>query len=153
MLPWTEPFREFKSRIGLEDFITILTNPSRKAKMYPDVVHCHSLHSIFSTLNIFLNFPEVPIFITLHDCWMLTGHCVHPYECEQWKTQCSKCPYPNRPIKTKRDACRWNQNRKKNIYKRSKFYISAPSQWLTSMAKNSILNLGAVEFREHSQWG
>ena len=66
---------------------------------------------------------------------------------EQWKSQCIKCPYPDRPIAAKRDACRWNQNRKKNIYQKSKFYVSAPSQWLNNMAKQSILGEGSVEFR------
>tara|TARA_B100000212_G_scaffold341412_1_gene324522 strand:+ start:791 stop:2140 length:1350 start_codon:yes stop_codon:yes gene_type:complete len=148
-LPWTEPLREFQSSIGLEDFNYPGTEQIvTKAEMIPDVVHCHNLHSDFFDLKqlakISLNFPT---FITLHDCWMFTGHCVHPYECEQWKSQCIKCPYPDRPIATKRDACKWNQNRKKNIYQKSKFYVSAPSQWLNNMAKQSILGEGSVEFR------
>lgn len=90
---------------------------------------------------------SVPTFITLHDCWMLTGHCVHPYECNKWKKVCFKCPYPKRTIRTKRDASFLNQWRKKRIYQKSKLHISAPSNWLRRMAEQSILNKGAIEFR------
>ena len=149
LLPWTEPLRTIKSEIGLEDFSYPGTKHIiKKAKITPDIIHCHSLHSDFFDLNYLSTISlKYPTFITLHDCWMLTGHCVHPYECEQWKTNCTKCPYPTLPIATKRDACKWNQERKKNIYQNSKLYISAPSQWLTRMAENSILAKGSVEFR------
>ena len=149
LLPWTEPFRTLKILSGLEDFNYPGTRRIlQSADINPDIIHCHSLHSDFFDLRYLSQiYKHFPIFITLHDCWMLTGHCVHPYECEQWKSKCKKCPYPKRPISTKRDACGWNQQRKKSIYQDSKFYISAPSQWLTNMATNSILNLGSVEFR------
>jgi glycosyltransferase involved in cell wall biosynthesis len=78
---------------------------------------------------------------------MLTGHCVHPYECNKWKKVCCKCPYPKRTIRTKRDASFLNQWRKKRIYQKSKLHISAPSNWLRRMAEQSILNKGAIEFR------
>ena len=54
-------------------------------------------------------------------------------------------PVPHPTNCNKRDACKWNQERKKNIYQNSSF-ISAPSQWLTRMAENSILAKGSVEF-------
>ena len=149
LIPWSEPYRKILSISGLEDFNypgtrKIIDN----AEIIPDIVHCHTLHSNFFDLRQITKISQkFPTFITLHDCWMLTGHCVHPYECEQWKSQCIKCPYPDRPIATKRDSCKWNQNRKKSIYQKSKFYVSAPSQWLTNMAKESILGEGIVEFR------
>jgi glycosyltransferase involved in cell wall biosynthesis len=145
----TEPKRTILNLLGLEDFeYPGFVKTLKKIKFKPDIIHCHNLHSDFFDLRILEKLSNsVPLFITLHDCWMLTGHCVYPYECTKWKTTCRKCPYPKHTIQTKRDASIVNQWRKKQIYRKSKLHISAPSIWLRKMAEKSILKEGAIEFR------
>ena len=30
--------------------------------------------------------------ITMHDAWLLSGHCAHSFNCERWITGCGDCP-------------------------------------------------------------
>jgi glycosyltransferase involved in cell wall biosynthesis len=145
----TEPIRKIKNLLGFEDFNYPGTNEIISLfGSTIDVIHCHNLHSNFFDLREIISLSKnFPVFVTLHDCWMLTGHCVYPYECQKWKKQCNKCPYPSRPIQTTRDACKQNQMRKKKIYQRSNIHVSAPSKWLLGMAKESILAESCYDFR------
>jgi len=77
--------------------------------------------------------------ITLHDAWLLGGHCVHSFDCEKWKTGCGNCPHLNIYPVVKRDATAYNWRLKKNIYAKSRVYISTPSQWLMDKVEKSIL--------------
>ena len=59
----------------------------------PDIVHCHNLHSNYFDLSALVYLSQhVPTVITLHDAWLLTGHCAHFFDCEKWKTGCGNCP-------------------------------------------------------------
>jgi hypothetical protein len=53
--------------------------------------------------------------LTLHDAWLLSGHCAHSFDCQRWKTGCGECPdldvYPASP----RDATACNWRRKREI--------------------------------------
>ena len=83
--------------------------------------------------------------LTLHDAWLLSGHCAHSFDCERWKTGCGDCPdltiYP--PVR--RDATAYNWQRKRDLYARSRLYIATPSQWLMDKVRESILCPAIVE--------
>lgn len=145
----TEPKRTIFDLLGFEDFkYPGFIKTLQSLQFEPDLIHCHNLHSDFFDLRLLIKLSNLtPTFLTLHDCWTFTGHCVYPYDCVKWQTTCRKCPYPNRSIQTKRDASKINQWRKSRIYKKSKLHISAPSIWLTKMAEESILKKGAIEFK------
>ena len=55
-----------------------------------DIVHLQLIHAsqFFSLLSLPKMGAEKKLLLTLHDPWMLTGHCVHPMECERWKIGC-----------------------------------------------------------------
>ena len=57
-----------------------------------DILHFHILHNGFISL---LDYPELMqdkcVIWTIHDPWILTGNCIHPLECEKWKTGCKDC--------------------------------------------------------------
>jgi hypothetical protein len=59
----------------------------------PDIVHCHNLHGEYFDLHAldWLS-ARVPVVITMHDAWLLSGHCVHSLGCGRWETGCGKCP-------------------------------------------------------------
>ena len=66
----------------------------------PDVVHIHTLHGHYinyKKLFEFLQNRGIPIVITLHDCWLFTGHCAHfdQLGCDKWKIECKDCQFLN----------------------------------------------------------
>ncbi len=114
----------------------------------PDVVHLHNLHNNYFDLRFLPKLStSYPTFITLHDMWLLTGHCAHSFDCARWKTGCGACPYLNTPPAISRDASSYNWNRKKEIYAKSKLYLAFPSKWIMDKAKESILAPAVMDSR------
>ncbi len=89
----------------------------------------------------------LPLVLTLHDEWMLTGHCASTLECPRWETGCGNCPdlsiYPSIPM----DDTRFNWRRKQRIYADSRLYVAAPSEWMINKARRSMLGPAMVESR------
>src|SRR5262249_10828825 len=105
-----------------------------------DIVHAHNLHGYYFDLRILPELSgKIPLVLTLHDAWLLSGHCAHSFDCMRWQIGCGQCPdlsiYP--PIK--RDATSFNWRRKQQIFAQSKLYITTPSEWLMRRAQASIL--------------
>ena len=52
----------------------------------PDVIHLNNLHGYYLNIPIFLSYLKEEykgkIVWTLHDCWILTGRCAIPGDCE-----------------------------------------------------------------------
>jgi glycosyltransferase involved in cell wall biosynthesis len=114
----------------------------------PDIIHCHNLHSDYFDLRVLPWLGhQVPVALTLHDEWLLSGHCAYTLNCLRWRTGCGHCPdlsiYP--PIR--RDATEYNWSRKRAIYARSHLYITTPSQWLMNEVEQSILAPAVQEAR------
>lgn len=136
-----EPGRWIEKQKGIEDFNFPGTSSILdKTPEYPDIFHAHVLHSGYFDLQILPQFStQVPIMLTLHDEWMMTGHCACTLGCERWKIGCGHCPdlsiYP--PIK--RDATAYNWQRKQKIYADCRFYVATPSQWLMDKVQHSML--------------
>lgn len=57
-----------------------------------DIVHYHILHNGMISL---LDYPKLMnqknSVWTIHDPWILTGGCIHPLDCQQWKYGCEGC--------------------------------------------------------------
>ena len=114
----------------------------------PDLIHAHNLHGEYFDLRQlpFLS-QQIPFIITLHDAWLLSGHCAHSFDCDRWKIGCGKCPDLTIAPAIKRDATAYNWQRKQEIYANSKLYIATPSQWLMNKVKESILAPAIIESR------
>ena len=137
-----EPLRVVRSQMGLEDFSypgtwQILNLPPA----VPDIVHCHNLHGDYFDLRAlpWLS-KQVPLVLTLHDAWLLSGHCSHHFDCERWKIGCGACPDLTIYPAIRRDATARNWQRKKHIFERSRLYVSTPCRWLMDKIDQSILN-------------
>ena len=112
----------------------------------PDVVHCHNLHSNYFDLSALVYLSQhVPTVITLHDAWLLTGHCAHFFDCEKWKTRCGNCQNLSVYPAIRKDATAYNWKKRSEIYKNCKLYVTAPSKWILDAAYQSILNAGIVD--------
>jgi glycosyltransferase involved in cell wall biosynthesis len=145
----TKPMRLRDLYKGIEDFDhpgswRVLELTPEK----PDIVHCHNLHAGYFDLRVL---PwlcrRVPVMLTLHDAWLLSGHCAHSFDCERWKTGCGQCPDLTIYPAIKRDATANNWRRKRDIYARSRLYVATPSQWLMHKVQQSILASAIVEAR------
>ena len=120
----------------------------------PDILQCHNLHGAWLSDGGYFDLTilpwlsgRFPVVVTLHDAWLLSGHCAHSFDCERWKTGCGSCPdltiYPS----VRRDATAHNWTRKQSIFSKSRLYVSAPSRWLMQKVEQSILSPAIVESR------
>ncbi len=106
----------------------------------PDIVHFHNLHGDYFDLRYLAQLShQVPTVITLHDSWMLTGHCGHSLDCDRWQVGCGNCPDLQIYPAIRRDATHYNWQRKSSIYAASKLHIVTPSEWLLGRVKKSML--------------
>jgi glycosyltransferase involved in cell wall biosynthesis len=111
-----------------------------------DLVHLHNLHGgYFDPRALEGLSSEVPVMLTLHDAWLLSGNCAHSLGCERWKTGCGSCPdiaiYPGLKV----DSTHLNWQRKKAIFEHSRLYVATPCQWLLDQVKQSILAPALIE--------
>ena len=120
----------------------------KQAPQQPDLVHLHNLHGGYFDPRALVKLSEqVPVMLTLHDAWLLSGNCAHSFTCERWKTGCGNCPditiYPGLRV----DSTHLNWIRKKEIFTQSKLYIATPCQWLMDKVNASILAPAMIEGR------
>lgn len=147
--PVAEPLRWLRTRRGDEDFdhpgtMDLVT----LAGGTPDFLHLHNLHGGYFDLRALPALSSrIPTMITLHDAWMLAGHCSHSFSCERWESGCGECPalwiYPAVP----RDRTAANWARKRDIFAASRLYVSTPSAWLAAKVRRSMLMGAARDVR------
>jgi glycosyltransferase involved in cell wall biosynthesis len=126
---------------GIEDFNYPGTHRLlHLARHKPDIIHCHNLHGGYFDLRVLSWLSRrAPTIITMHDAWLLSGHCAHSFACERWKSGCGDCPdlaiYPA----ISRDATAHNWRRKRAIFRKSRLYVATPSRWLMDKVEQSML--------------
>ncbi len=146
-----QPDRTRRRERGEEDFDcratrTLLNLPPRR----PDLMHCHNLHSP----RPYFDLRELPslceaaaVLLTLHDAWLLSGHCAHSFECERWKTGCGNCPDLSIYPAINADSTAFNWERKRDLLARCKLFVATPSRWLMDKVRESILAPAMIEGR------
>ncbi|MDD5457681.1 MAG: glycosyltransferase [Candidatus Margulisbacteria bacterium] len=120
-------------------------------KIKPDVVHLHNLHSNYINLGILLAYlaeNDIPIILTLHDCWFYTGRCFYytMNNCFQWQKECIRCPNENRTNPTWFfDRCRRMYHDKKAWFKKiPRLAVVGVSDWVTNEARKSFLSSAKI---------
>jgi glycosyltransferase involved in cell wall biosynthesis len=140
-----QPAKVIDQWIGVEDFHFAGTRRILGLADSPDIVHCHNLHGGYFDLRALQWLSaQRPVVITMHDAWLLSGHCVHSLACERWETGCGSCPDLTLYPAIRRDATGHNWRRKRRIYERSRLYVATPCQWLMDKVHRSILKEGTV---------
>lgn len=146
-----QPARSARRWRGQEDFdfpasARLLELPPQR----PDLVHAHNLHSPAGYFDL-RELPGIsratPTMLTLHDAWLLSGHCAHSMGCDRWQAGCGACPDLSIYPAIARDATAFNWERKRRILAASRLYVATPSQWLMERVQQSILQAGIVEQR------
>ncbi|MBQ2252796.1 MAG: glycosyltransferase, partial [Clostridia bacterium] len=110
----------------------------------PDVIHLHNLHGHncdLARLFRYIRQKNLRVIWTFHDCWAFTGYCPH-YDmigCEQWKTECKKCP--------QRRRYSWFFDRSNELFHKKRDLLSdldltivTPSSWLAKQVGESFLS-------------
>ena len=145
----SEPIRGINICLGKEDFwFPGTSNPSRYLLNEPTLVHAHNLFPSFFDFHSLKALSEkCPVLITAHDCWLMTGHCAHPFDCNRFETGCGNCPDLLIPPSIKRDNTRQNLKVKNRILSAAKPYLATPSKWLKEMFLRSKVTESFQEIR------
>lgn len=111
----------------------------------PDVVHLHNLHGHYMHLPLLLEYLErtqVPVVVTLHDLWLLTGRCCFPGECRSWQSECRNCTHRRLYPPTLLSHCHHTQLLKAHLMERlDNVTLVAPSRWVARQVSESHLRL------------
>lgn len=126
------------SRIATLKFLKQLDN------IKPDIVHLHNLHGYYVNYPMLFNYLKknnIPTVITMHDFWLMTGHCAYINKlCVRWKTGCGHCPRVNQYPATKMDCSAKNWQVKAELFANMPNVTLVPvSHWLRRYADASLL--------------
>ena len=110
----------------------------------PDVVHLHNIHGYYLNYPLlfdYLSKHNIPTIITMHDFWLMTGHCAYINKsCDRWKNECGNCPRLDQYPSSKVDKTFRNLSLKASIFSNLPNVILVPvSRWLGRYADVSIL--------------
>ena len=144
-----EPVRTADQLAGLEDFSFPGTwNLLNLTPQPPTIVHCHNLHGDYFDLRALPWLShQVPVVVTMHDAWLLSGHCAHSFDCERWQTGCGECPDLTIYPAIRRDATARNWQRKQRIFAKSRLYVTTPCEWLMNKVQASMMAPAVRESR------
>lgn len=136
-----EPARLLSSLAGREEFqYPGFSRWLKSAAPYPDIFHMHNLHYHYFDLRTMPNLShQFPVLITMHDTWLLSGHCAYFIDCLRWQTGCGHCPYLSLYPPLRRDGSAANWRARRKIFASSQLYLAAPSQWAIDQAERSML--------------
>jgi glycosyltransferase involved in cell wall biosynthesis len=110
-----------------------------KLKSYgdADVIHLQIVQNATLDLrSIKRIISEKPTVWTWHDSWPVTGHCVHPMDCQRWQRGCGKCPDLDVPFKIGRDLTRQNRTAKNQIVNLN-YKLHITTDWFDQYLQNS----------------
>jgi hypothetical protein len=83
--------------------------------------------------------------VTLHDEWLLTGHCSNTFALREVGEGVWRVPQAWHVLGVERDGTRHNLLNKSRIYQRSRLIVCSPSGWLLDRAARSVLSLSMVD--------
>ncbi|MEG1916594.1 MAG: glycosyltransferase, partial [Muribaculaceae bacterium] len=113
-------------------------------KIKPDVVHLHNLHGYYLHIPLiieFLKLSNISTIITLHDLWLLTGHCAYPMtsNCNKYTdASCCDCEQKNNYPKSWTDFSARNVAMKKKIFNGfDSLHVVVPSRWMSNIVHGS----------------
>ena len=145
-LVFAKPLKKIDRELGREHFFFPWTSRAI-SDFKPDIIHIHNPQGGYFDLRSLRTLSaHTPIAMTLHDPWLVSGHCSYFIDCNKWQSGCGACPDLQRRPSLKRDGTHGNWIRKQSILRNSKVHIASPSQWLLDIAKSSIINEGAQEY-------
>jgi len=114
--------------------------PLRRCFRDAEVVHWQIVYPHYVALPLVPSLARRrPTVWTLHDPWATTGHCVHPLDCERWRTGCGRCPDLHRTyaVWSDRTALVWKAKRR--AFRHAPLTLVVSSRWMRERAAASPL--------------
>lgn len=135
-------FNHIDSRLSLQSLLTpwAFNLMFKEQFKLSDLVHYHVIHNgYFNIASLPILTHQKPSIWTLHDPWAITGHCIHPYQCNKWITGCGNCQDLDVEYAVSKDRTALMWKIKKNIYNKSEIDIVVASKWMLNLAQQSPL--------------
>lgn len=127
----------YKNRNSLPWSLNTIKPPGFSPKILSQMslLNIHWLPSTFRRMKS--EARDVPIILTSHDVWNLTGGCHCNLGCEGWKKGCTNCPQVTSRVPFLQTPAK-SFKTKAQLYKSiSKLGIVAPSRWIADMFTQS----------------
>lgn len=110
----------------------------------PNVIQLFNLHAYYINSYKLLEYlksrTDIPVVYTMFDEFPYMGRCCFSVSCNQFKTECIKCPHKiNYPYSLFFDRASYCFNRKKKIYHNFNHITFASVKWCCERAKESAL--------------
>lgn len=81
-----------------------------------DIVHYHILHNGMVSLFDYPRLMNAKKSVwTIHDPWIVTGNCIHPLDCDKWKSGCGGCDRKKELFELSNDNTDFMWKQKKRI--------------------------------------
>jgi len=104
-----------------------------------DVVHLQIVHgvSFFSLLLIpYISHHRRTVW-TIHDPWLMSGHCIYSMECTRWKDGCGRCPDLKLPFPVLWDSTALAWKIKRWVMSRADVTLVVASRWMQERVQQS----------------
>lgn len=117
----------------------------------PDLIHLHWVNHLLDYPSFFASVPEdLPIVWSIHDCYPFTSGCSYPWDCEQFKFVCKKCPQLNPNVSHK--LVKRSFFRKSEAYRGKRIIAVANSEWTREQIQSSAM-FHEISTVEKIYWG
>lgn len=126
------------SKLATKRFLKIVD------RIKPDIVHLHNIHGYYINYPLLFDYLQkhnIQTIITIHDFWLMTGHCAYINKsCNKWKSGCERCPRLSQYPEAKIDCSKRNWIIKKRIFSNMTNLTLVPvSYWLSKYVNESLL--------------
>lgn len=131
-------YEEETNKLSTHSLLSISSDYLLNHKLFQkaDLVHFHQFHNSHFNLTSFLEMTKnKPAVISFHDPWFMTGRCVHPNECQKWKSGCEKCNKLGTLFAFSKDNCDELWKIKSEVIKNSDPDIIVSSEFMLNMIK------------------
>jgi glycosyltransferase involved in cell wall biosynthesis len=142
-----EPGRHFADRVIRKGYVSFSTNawhgtrrllspPSGEDLQGVELVHLHTVADWFNVPRWLETLPGgIPVVITLHDLWHVTGGCFLFAGCDRFIQTCAPCPILKKPFD--RILAKDEQHRKLQAYRARRVQFVSNSQWVADLTDGS----------------
>lgn len=107
------------------------------------LLHLQLVQHPFFNMNMLPLLTKLkPVIWSIHDPWIMTGHCVHPDYCERWEIGCGDCPRLDAPFRVSMDNTALSFELKRQAIENANFTAVVASEWMEKKLLNSPMFVG-----------
>lgn len=137
-----EIYKKYESEHSIKSLVFPYAHKIMNMKEFreADIVHYHLIHNyIVSLYDLPLMFKKKKSVWTIHDPWVITGHCIYPMECDKYMSGCTDCPDLSRNFPMIKDNAYMMWMLKKEIFSKLDVDIVVASEWMKNLVQTSPL--------------